>query len=122
MMLASQARHMARAHPHGKDPNIPVRRVKAYRVVHAILTAEELESGVHPRDPATYTPFYMGEYDAAGNLTNPHDPFLYWMIPIYKKPKNPHQRPPLELDDYEVVDLVRVHAGDPPEPSPGERP
>jgi hypothetical protein len=85
------------------NPDMDVRAIKVYRVEHQLLSAEDLVKGLKyvrgdptthrpsyegysPYDPATYLPYYQGEYDANGNLLDPRDPLLFWLIPIVRKP------------------------------------
>ncbi len=81
-LLQSYARYAARNTPHPTDPAIPVTGVKIYRVVHNILFPQELVEGFDPNYPTSFVPFYQGEFDPEGQLKNPQDPFLYWLIPI----------------------------------------
>jgi hypothetical protein len=81
-LLESYARYVARNTPHPIDPAIPVTGVKIYRVVHRILSPQELAEGFDYDYPTSFVPFYQGEFDTDGNLKNPRDPLLYWVIPI----------------------------------------
>ncbi|MFO0928670.1 MAG: hypothetical protein U0736_16880 [Gemmataceae bacterium] len=65
-----------------KDPANRIKSVKIYRVTHQILTPAELAAGVSPYAKEKHLPYYMGEYDGEGNLLDPLDPFLYWLVPI----------------------------------------
>lgn len=98
-MLRSYARYFALAHPHD-DPAVPVTGVKIYRVVHAMIQPGAFVTGVEPTDPVLYLPYYQGEYDRAGNLKDPADPFLYWLVPILR-PAGPGS---------EVRDFLELHA------------
>jgi hypothetical protein len=84
-MLKAIARHMARRHPELEDdPEYKFYSVKIYRVVHYILTQEDMARGCSPLDKIYYLPFYQGDFDARGDLREPNDPLLYWLIPIYR--------------------------------------
>jgi hypothetical protein len=62
-----------------------VKSVKVYRVLHLIMPIPEFFQGLDPRDPETYRPVYLGEYDLTGNLLDHDSPFLYWMLPIVRR-------------------------------------
>ncbi len=82
--LRSFARHVTHTIRHPTNPDVKCVSVKIYRVVHKILTPVELNEGIDPEEPWLYVHFYEGEYDLDGNLINPTDPLLYWVIPIVK--------------------------------------
>jgi hypothetical protein len=105
--IASYARHVANDPQYRRPeaPDRPVARVKVYRVLHTILSAADMARGVHPEEPYTLVPVYMGEFDREGHLMDPQDPLLYWVVPILQVPDKSGQ--PV-LKDY-----VAVHAGDP---------
>jgi len=89
-------------------------------------------------DPAMYMPYYMGEFDKDGEMkpyfdvtvdnqkVQAMDPFLYWLIPIARYPKEPpkvevpsHFRvivPPTPPkpgpEDSVLKNFLKVHAGD----------
>jgi hypothetical protein len=87
-------RHVAKFYPSLVNPDLPVRGVKVYKVVHIMLEPAALahvdeDTGVPDNDPSdrrTYRPYYMGDYTPDGKLKNGNDPFLYWLIPIFTKP------------------------------------
>ncbi|MBA4188471.1 MAG: hypothetical protein C0467_10740 [Planctomycetaceae bacterium] len=62
--------------------------VKVYRLEHATTPVEQfrlkLPDGTYPNPyhPGTFRPYFLGEFDAHGNLLNPQDPLLYWMLPV----------------------------------------
>ena len=62
-----------------------VKAVKVYRLQHRMLSAQEFAAGEDPFAPTTYLPYYLGEYDPDGHVTDPDNPLLYWVIPIVKK-------------------------------------
>src|SRR5262249_34882094 len=117
-MLQAYARRVAYAYPHLEKPETPVTGVKIYRVVHNIPLARDFGEGIDPLDETLYLPYYQGEYDAEGNLKEPQDPFLYWLIPILKEEKPTTFRTgvgaPRKADRHnsEVKDYVKIHAGD----------
>lgn len=89
--LREYARYVARHAPSEKDPTLQVTGVKIYRVVHSMLGPNELaEEGPARQEPTarwTYLPFFQGEFTPDGELKNAEDPFLYWLIPIFRWPK-----------------------------------
>ncbi|VTU01054.1 unnamed protein product [Gemmataceae bacterium] len=63
--------------------------VKIYRLEHVTTSVEQFrqklpngEYAASPYHPATYRPIFLGEFDARGNLLDPHDGLLYWVVPI----------------------------------------
>jgi len=108
--VASYARHVAELYG-GKDQ---VRGVKVYRVSHQMLTPQQFAEGNDPFDPATYYPYFLGEFDAEGNLVDPNDPMLFWLVPILKRsgPVGPLVRTPGM--PVETVNYLAQHAGSDP--------
>ncbi len=109
--ISQYARFVAQHYP-AENASAKVVGVKAYRVVHLILDPNEMSNGkLHLNDPWTYLPFYQGEFTAEGTLTDPDDPFLYWLIPIHAWPHGaPPPKPfetvgPLPLATYEQLDV-----------------
>src|SRR5262249_42171885 len=70
------------AHLKAREAGKAVRSVKVYRVVHAIPNAKELAEGVDPTQKHFYYPYYQGEFTPEGEMIDPQDPYLYWIIPI----------------------------------------
>jgi hypothetical protein len=91
-MLSSYARYVLRQ-PHPTLPDAKPVRVKIYRVQHRILLAESLARGADPRDWMYYLPYYQGTFDSGGKLLDPHDPFLYWLLPIVHQNADDLQSP-----------------------------
>ncbi len=121
MLVASYARYIASTSPHPTDPSVPVKSVKVYRVVHNIMTPAELSEGGDPRDKTRYWPYFLGEFDRDGKMTNPRDPFLYWLLPVVRVPRDYPMSGPLRLtmppppDRSRLLDCLELHAnaGDP---------
>jgi hypothetical protein len=119
-LLQSFARHVARTQAQ-PDPDNAVTGIKVYRVTHAMLQPGDLAEGMSPLDPTLYLPYYQGEFDSEGNLKDPDDPFLDWLIPIIRLEKGedtvflgilPYpDQPPTARRHGEVRDYVRIHAG-----------
>ncbi len=117
-MLESYARHIAHTTPHPTDPSRQVVGVKAYRVVHRMMTAKEVALGAQPDKKWMYQPFFQGEFDVDGQLKNPQDPYLYWLIPIVNK-KTPgwSSGQSVEADtlaalhqEDDILDCLEIHA------------
>lgn len=106
-MVKAVARHMARLHPFlENDPEYKFHSVKVYRVIHGILDPQHLAQGISPLDKTFYFPYYQGEFDEKGDLKDPDDPLLYWLIPIYR----PNAKINPDNPDENVVDLLEDHA------------
>ncbi|HYV34458.1 MAG TPA: hypothetical protein VE988_02065 [Gemmataceae bacterium] len=102
-LLGAYARHvLAQAHPTNASAK-PV-AVKIYRVQHRILLAEGMARGADPRDWIYFLPYYVGKYDVNGQLLDPQDPFLYWLLPIMREAE---EDPKSRLKCYFIK-----HAGD----------
>ena len=120
-VLPSYARHLARAN--ARD-GWEVRGVKIYRTQHTIITPDQFvgfdsmtNTRVNPWGPyngALYMPYFQGEFDPNGNLKDPEDALLYWLVPIV-----PYDTPPASRKEYResggfkryFVDYVSKHAG-----------
>jgi hypothetical protein len=101
MLLSSYARHVLQDQ-HPTDPEAKPARVKIYRVVHRFLDAKQMGEDEDPLDPRLYLPWFVGEYDTDGNLVDPNDPFLYWLLPMM-----PDANEPGVVNAY-----AYLHAGD----------
>jgi hypothetical protein len=124
-MFPSYARHIARTHTgprkraDGTVVNYTVTRVKIVRVEHRVLAAQQFlphgdpvpagrplprpgdpgyrELGdLSPYHPTTFFPYYIGEFDPAGDLIDPNDPLLYWLVPVQPAPAGRDQKPYLD--------------------------
>ncbi len=69
--IEAYARHVVRNYRHKEKPELAVRSVKVYRVIHQIANAKEIAEGWDPYDPMTYAPYYEGEYEPDGSPKNP---------------------------------------------------
>jgi hypothetical protein len=76
----------------------------------------------------TYQPYFQGDYDRDGNLVNPDDPFLFWLIPIqwFQAGRLPADFPNDAILDSRtdptfgqvvLVDFTRIHVLRKPRPS-----
>ena len=86
-MIEAYARHVGHNYPSEKDPEAEVTRVAVFRVIHTMLSPEQMKEGMRPTDPTTYLPYYQGTFDKDGKQKNLPDPFLYWLIPIMWVPE-----------------------------------
>lgn len=89
--VASVARRIFLTAPKKFDAGgdeVPVKSVKMYRIVHLILSPQELAAGVKPLDKTKHMPYFLGEFDAEGKLLDERDPFLYWYLPMLNVPTN----------------------------------
>jgi hypothetical protein len=103
--LSSYARYLLHNRPHPTVPEATAVRVKIFRVQHRILPAQLLAMGIEPWDLTLYFPYYVGEFDTEGNLVNPRDPLLYWVLPNLRD--DPDQK------DSPVKCYAYKYAGDP---------
>jgi hypothetical protein len=80
--------------------------VKVYRLEHMTTPVEQfvhkMDDGTYPDPyaPSTYRPYFLGEYNAHGELINPQEPFLYWLIPIYPRMPSVGEQNPKPYLDY----------------------
>src|SRR5262249_52448964 len=114
-MMPSFVRHVVKSDEaqHG-DARVKIKSIKVYMVEHRLLTPADLELGIEFYDAPTYKPYFMGEFDTEGNLRNPNDPLLYWLVPILYVPKKPvpdYYTPKDHPDDYKLFDSVEKHSG-----------
>ncbi len=104
-MVSSFALYLTKkfAHP-DKNPQTNIESIKIYKVTHGIITASDLARGEGPLDPTLFYPYFIGSFDKKGNLIDPNDPFLYFLLPINRS-TNPNE--PAVL-----TDSLKIHAGD----------
>jgi hypothetical protein len=105
--LREFARHVAQEYPHEKA-DIGVTGVKVYVVIHQILYPRQMaDEQIKPDAPWTYLPYYMGDFTKDGELKDPDDPLLYWLIPTTYA-RNPlakfdSEKPDVEMD-YKLLE------------------
>jgi hypothetical protein len=87
--------------------------VKVYRIQHNTMTVEEFINArkragavTNPYHPTTYRPNFLGEFNARGDLINPQEPMLYWLIPILPRPGGV----PPGSTKREFLDYMSFHA------------
>jgi hypothetical protein len=86
MYTASYVRHIAHLYPHpDNNPKAEIKAIKAYHVVHDMLSPAQLVQGYSPLYPPLYRPYLLGEFHPDGSFTEEgaQDPFLYWLLPIF---------------------------------------
>ncbi|MBX9680967.1 MAG: hypothetical protein K2X38_19600 [Gemmataceae bacterium] len=102
-LMQSYARHVALLPP--PDPGWKFHSVKIYRVLHVLPTVKAIVDGRDPQDPLWFRPAYGGQYDAEGNLLDPNEPFLYWVLPILRDDRS--------RQNSTIRNWALKHAGDP---------
>jgi hypothetical protein len=135
--LAGYVRHVAKYFPFEDRPELNVKGIKVYLVIHHILEPWEVAGGADPNDLSLYEPYYMGNYNPDGTLKSaseggvtlevnpklPHeheplfgavrevdrDPFLYWYIPIYRDLKPEFRNKPQAALTDENSELIRKY-------------
>jgi hypothetical protein len=119
-------RHVARTYRHEKKPELAVKSVQVYRVIHVIANATQIAEGWDPYDPIMYQAFYHGEYEPDGTPKNHFlaedklpDPFLFWLIPILRENQetwpSENRTRPLGPPKGRLINYVPIHAGVPDE-------
>src|SRR5207344_907647 len=76
-ILASYVQHLAWR----IDPNLEtnpdsdqIKSIKVYRILHDMLKQKNFARHDDPYDKTTYYPYFLGEYDAKGELKDHADP------------------------------------------------
>lgn len=88
--------------------------VKVYRLEHQTMMIDRFETKMpdgqyqDPYHPSTYRPYFLGEYDARGELVNPQEELLYWMVPIIPYIAAPNDQTNPFKKNY--IDYMSVHA------------
>jgi hypothetical protein len=119
-------RHVARTYRHEKKPELAVKSVQVYRVIHVIANAKQIAEGWDPYDPIMYQPFYQGEFEPDGTPKNSFlaedkrpDPFLFWLIPVLRESQetwpSENRTRPLGPPKGRLINYVPIHAGVPDE-------
>jgi hypothetical protein len=132
--ISSYVRHVARTVRSKENPDARIKSIKVYRIVHQLIGAPQLKY-MTPIDPVLYFPYFQGEFDTDGKLKKFHkgqqiiqwlnqgadgkmemvteeaqDPFLYWLLPVYRVPINP-EKVTEDPSDWRLLDCFRDHAG-----------
>jgi hypothetical protein len=89
--------------------------VKMYRLEHTTMNVEDFinarqvkNANTNPYHPTTYRPYFLGEFNARGEMINPQEPMLYWLVPISPRPLGPGEK-----DKRDYIDFLSIHALDP---------
>jgi hypothetical protein len=104
-LLPSYASHIVLEHTAGADEAART-TAKVYRLQHRTMPVEQfarrMPNGQYqdPYHPGTYRPYFMGEYDARGNLLNPQEEMLYWLVPVVPRFPAPGDPVPKTYEDY----------------------
>ena len=105
-LLPSFTKHLAAEYT---TPGFKVVNVKLYRAEHRIVTTQFfVTQKLSPFHPTMYRVYFLGDYSSGGQLVDPQDPMLYWLVPIMPKAGL------LKLDQPgpdQFVDLLTEHAG-----------
>ena len=100
LTIPSAVRHIA--HKYTTSPDDPTARlvsIKFYRVRRSIIQPGAMARGLSPLDEALNYPFYLGEFFPNGENVNLfNDPYLYWLIPVYRDPRD--DNPKTNLRDH----------------------
>jgi hypothetical protein len=105
-MLSSYVRHLA--HKFLKEnPGSTILEIKAYKVTHKILNPKQVIDGIDPCAPTEFEPYFMGAFNAAGQLLDEQDPYLYWLIPIYQEQVVTEKGPQVRIYNW-----LLLHGGD----------
>jgi hypothetical protein len=87
--------------------------VKVYRLQHNTMAVEDFVNArkrpnvnTSPYHPTTYRPFFLGEFDALGNLIDPQEPMLYWLVPIIPRPAGASA----DANKRDFLDYMSFHA------------
>jgi hypothetical protein len=88
--------------------------VKMYRLEHGTMSVDEFINWRHtpnvdtsPYNPTTYRPYFQGEFNARGDLINPQEPMLYWLVPATPRPGG---IPPGDPTKRSFLDYMSFHA------------
>jgi hypothetical protein len=81
--------------------------VRMYRVIQQMLSPLEIAQKKSPIEPTKYLPYFLGEFDDKGNLIDPNEPFLYWLVPIVVVPSS-FPDPKLMTPNGAPIALTRV--------------
>ena len=112
-LIPSYASHIIIQHTPNKEVAAKT-TVKVYRLEHQTMRIEQFETKLangkyqDPYHPGTYRPYFLGEYDARGDLVNPQEELLYWMLPVIPRTPTPNDTEDPFKKDY--FDFMSVHA------------
>jgi hypothetical protein len=127
-LLPSYVRHVANMKENQHDDGkTQIDTIRVYLVEHNILQPADWKVGMQPYQWPTYRPYYFGEFDAQGKLTNPSDPLLYWLVPILWIPKPnmdvpPWHTPRTHPHEFKILDGVNRHTGSKHNPDEEDQP
>jgi hypothetical protein len=113
-VIPSYASHVILEHTTAEEAKKTT--VKMYRLEHSTMGVDEFtnwrklpDANTNPYHPMMFRPYFLGEFNARGDLLNPQEPMLYWLIPILNRPgvtaNTPNRRA--------FIDFLSIHALDP---------
>ena len=112
-IIPSYASHVVLEHTPDKETAAKT-TVKVYRLRHNTMTVDEFinwrkqpNANTNPYHPTWYRPYFLGEFDARGNLRDPQEPMLYWLVPILPRLGGV---PPGETTKRPFIDYMTFHA------------
>jgi hypothetical protein len=123
VLLPAFVRHIA--HDNQRKDRAVV-GIKVYRVLHNIVDPRFFVGGdwegaptrLYPYEMTTYRPYFLGDFNARGELRDLSDPMLYWLVPIVRNPSATPQDfanmpKKMTLAEYRkrYDDWVMVHSG-----------
>lgn len=113
-VLPSYAQHVILENMPNNAEVLRKTTVKIYRVQHNTLSVEEYINALkrpgvitNPYHPTTYRPYFLGEFNVRGDLINPQESMLYWLVPILPRPGGV---PPGATNKREYIDWMSFHA------------
>jgi hypothetical protein len=122
-LIPSFVRHVAKMPLLQHDKTDPatgkpyaITKIKVYRTEHRILHPSMMQMA-DPYSPSTYLPYYQGEFNATdGQPTDPNDPMLFWLVPIFYQPIDPANvkigdNPKTAPDKFRLYDGLKAHTG-----------
>jgi hypothetical protein len=81
--------------------------LKMYRFEHRTLGVNEFRNGNDPYYPATYRAFFLGEFNVRGDLIDPQERLLYWIVPVIARPGT---GAPIDPKQKTYLDYFSAHA------------
>jgi hypothetical protein len=105
-LLPSYARHLSWYY---SNDQVKVTKIRLYRAEHKIVTTPFfVTQSMSPFYPTLFRVYFLGDYSPEGQLIDPQDPMLYWVIPILPKggKRSLKEFTPDDIDDY-----LSKHAG-----------
>lgn len=80
--------------------------LKIYRLEHRTLDVHAFRNKTNPYHPATYRAYFVGEFDVYGDLRDPQERMLYWVVPVIARTTAPSPDPKQKT----YIDYLSAHA------------